>query len=226
DLTAVLGREHNDTLTTLHNLARCHQAAGEAAKALPMFEEAARGVEKKRFDHPLGGMLITNVIAAHEAAGDLEKAIEWRRKLLAATSARFGAESEEHAFELAALGGALLQRKEWSEAEKVLRECLALRSKFDPDGWTVCNTRSALGGALSGLKRFADAEPLLVQGWEGLKRHEAKLPPTAKNRLPEALDRLVELYEATGKKEEAAKWRKEREAQRTNDAAAKSKRAP
>ena len=45
-----------------------------------------------------------------------------------------------------------------------------------------------------------------------MKKQEAKIPPQGKPRLLEAVQRLVQLYEATGMKEEAAKWRKELEA--------------
>jgi outer membrane protein assembly factor BamD (BamD/ComL family) len=69
-----------------------------------------------------------------------------------------------------------------------------------------------LGGALLGQKKYADAEPLLLAGYEGMKKREAKIPPQGKGRVTEAVERLVQLYEATGKKDEAAKWRKELEA--------------
>jgi len=72
-----------------------------------------------------------------------------------------------------------------------------------------------LGGALLGQKKYADAEPLLVAGYEGMKQHEATIPPQRKDRLPEALERLVQLYEATDKPDEAARWRKELEASET-----------
>jgi len=44
-----------------------------------------------------------------------------------------------------------------------------------------------------------------------MKAREAKIPPAAKSRLPEAIRRLVDLYTAWEKPEEAAKWRKELE---------------
>ena len=37
------------------------------------------------------------------------------------------------------------------------------------------------------------AEPLLLAGYEGLKRGEADLPPRSRVHLTEALERLVEL---------------------------------
>jgi TolA-binding protein len=69
---------------------------------------------------------------------------------------------------------------------------------------------SLLGEALAGQKKYADAEPLLLKGYEGMKRREKTVPAAGKDRIPEALDRLVELYTATDRPEEAKKWRAER----------------
>jgi hypothetical protein len=46
----------------------------------------------------------------------------------------------------------------------------------------------------------------------------------SKRRFPEALERLVQLYEATDKKDEAAKWSKELDAIRTAVKKSKKKR--
>jgi outer membrane protein assembly factor BamD (BamD/ComL family) len=42
-----------------------------------------------------------------------------------------------------------------------------------------------------------------------MKRREETIPPQGKIRLTEALERLVQLYEAMDKKDNAARWRKE-----------------
>jgi hypothetical protein len=49
-----------------------------------------------------------------------------------------------------------------------------------------------------GQKKYADAEPLLKEGYEGMKQREKTMPAAAKVRLTEALERLVQLYDATG----------------------------
>ena len=116
---------------------------------------------------------------------------------------------------LAQIGLGLLEQKKWTEAEPLLRECLAIREKTQPDVWSTFNTKSLLGGALLGQKKYAEAEPLLLAGYEGMKQREKTIPEQGKIRLPEAVERLVQLYEATGKKDEAAKWRKELEAIKT-----------
>jgi hypothetical protein len=94
-----------------------------------------------------------------------------------------------------------------AEAEPVLRECLAIREKTQPDDWTTFNTRSSLGGALLGQKKFAEAEPLILAGYEGMKAREGKIAPAGRPRLAAAARRVVELYEAWGKPEKAAEWR-------------------
>jgi hypothetical protein len=118
-------------------------------------------------------------------------------------------DSPQLAGALAPIGLILLEQKKWVEAEPVLRECLVIREKAEPDAWTTFNTKSMLGGALLGQKKYADAEPLLLAGYEGLKQREKTIPPQGNTRIPEAIERLVQLYEATGNKDAAAKWRKE-----------------
>jgi hypothetical protein len=84
--------------------------------------------------------------------------------------------------------------KGFAEAEPLLREALIIREKTQPDDWTTFNSQSLLGGALLGQKKYADAEPLLLKGYEGMKAHEKSIPPQGIIRLPEALERLVQLY--------------------------------
>jgi eukaryotic-like serine/threonine-protein kinase len=90
-----------------------------------------------------------------------------------------------------------------------LRESLEIRLKKEPDAWTTFNTRSMLGGALLGQKNHADAGPLLLQGYEGMKERMGKIPAAGRIRLSQAAARLVTLYEETGNTDEAARWRKE-----------------
>ena len=52
---------------------------------------------------------------------------------------------------------------------------------------------SLLGGAIFGQSRYAEAEPLLVQGYEGMKVREAKIPSESTLRLGEAMVQLIAL---------------------------------
>ena len=103
---------------------------------------------------------------------------------------------------------------EFPEAENQLRVYLTIREKSQPDAWPTFNTQSLLGGALLGQEKYAEAEPLLLKGYEGLKVHAKAIPPEARARIPEAIERLVKLCEATDRKEDADRWRKELDAVR------------
>jgi eukaryotic-like serine/threonine-protein kinase len=65
-----------------------------------------------------------------------------------------------------------------------------------------------LGGSLLGQKKYAEAEPLLLVGYEGMKQREANIPQEDKARLAESLERLAQLYDGWGKKDKADEWRK------------------
>ena len=75
-----------------------------------------------------------------------------------------------------------------------------------PDSWKTFDTKSLLGAALLGQKKYSEAEPLLLAGYQGMKFREATIPPPFKILLIEALERLVRLYEATGDKVKANEW--------------------
>ena len=61
-----------------------------------------------------------------------------------------------------------------ADAEAVLHESLVIRERKQPDDWVTFHTRSLLGGSLLGQKRYADAEPLLLAGSEGVRQRAAK----------------------------------------------------
>jgi hypothetical protein len=150
-----------------------------------------------------------DLAAAYQAAKRFREAEPLLREALAVLrKTKDGAESVASASLLAMLGLGLLKGERYTDAEPVLRECLAIRTKKMPDNWLTFNTRSSLGGALLGQKKYAEAEPLLVDGYQGMKKQEMKIPPGGKVRLIEALERLVQLDEATRNTKRAAQWRK------------------
>jgi hypothetical protein len=95
-----------------------------------------------------------------------------------------------------------------AQAERLLRESLAISEKKSPDDWRTFETRGLLGASLLGQKKYAEAEPNLLQGYAGMKAREAKIPAPAKKSLFEAAGRIVELYDAWGNKDKAEEWRK------------------
>jgi tetratricopeptide (TPR) repeat protein len=205
-IMATLGPDHPHTLQSMNNLAYGYRAAGKLDLALPLYQEAAAGMEKRRFQNEGAGAIVGNLIDCHERLKQLDQAEAWRRKWLAVVKERSGPDSLAYAGQLAALGLNLLGQKKSADAEAVLGECLALRQKKAANVWTTFNTQSMVGASLLGQKKYKEAETLLKEGYEGMKQREKTIPPQGKVRLIEAAERLVELYDATDGKDEAKKW--------------------
>jgi hypothetical protein len=201
-----LGADHPSTVVTLNKLAAAYKDAGKLAEASPLIEQAAARVRKRRFLHRGAWEIIANTIATYEAAKAWDRAESWRRAWMAHVKEKAGAESPAYAGELAGLGWNLLRQQRWTEAESVLSESLKLRQTQAPEAWTTFNTLSLLGGALAGQNKHAEAEPLLLKGYQGMKARVKSIPPQGKARLSESAHRLVELYRAMKKDDEARKW--------------------
>jgi eukaryotic-like serine/threonine-protein kinase len=212
-----LGAYHPLTAGVLDNLGLAYQAEGKPEQALPLFQQAAAGVAKLQFAHGEADRIIRHVCQCHEQLNQYDGAEVWRRQWVAAVKAKDGPESAAYAEALTALGSNLLRQDKHADAEPFLREGLAGLQKNQPEGGMTFQTQSLLGGALLGQQKFADAEPLLVQSYQGLKKSQKGPGPahhgasSNKEDLAQALDWLVQLYDAWGKPEEAAPWRKELE---------------
>jgi hypothetical protein len=117
-----------------------------------------------------------------------------------------------YAMTLQVLGTDLLQEHKWAEAESVLRECVAIFDQKEPKMmYNRFSAKSKLGGSLVGQKRYAEAEPYLLEGYQGLKMARDELQQRTQIHVLEAAERLVKLYDAWNKPDAAAKWRRELE---------------
>jgi eukaryotic-like serine/threonine-protein kinase len=120
---------------------------------------------------------------------------------------RLPVDDRELADLLAPLVHILLVEEKFVEAEPLARECLEIREKKLADDWRTFNAKSMLGGSLLGLKKYAEAEPLLVSGYEGMDQRVGAIPAAGKLRLKQALQRIAQLYEDTDQADKAAPWK-------------------
>jgi tetratricopeptide (TPR) repeat protein len=208
-----LGADHPDTLLTLANLGINYRDAGRTDDAIRCLEQALATARKRPGPPPpQAAWILSTLIETYQRANRLDKVEPLYRAFLERARKQYGADDPRTIGPLSLLGSNLLLQNKHADAEKVLRDCLAIREKQEPDGWLTFNTQSLLGEALLGQKKYADAEPRLRAGYEGLKQREARIPLQSKFCLATALQRLVRLYEAWGKPDEAARWQKELDA--------------
>jgi tetratricopeptide (TPR) repeat protein len=203
-----LGADHPATLTTLNHLGRAYLAAGKLEQALSSFQQAVAGLERRQLLHKNADRMVEDLIVCHERLKQYELAEAWRRKRLSIIKASSGPESVAYARALNGLGGNLLRQGKPDTAEPMLRASLAMLQKQQPDVWTTFHTQSLLGEALLGQQKYVEAEPLLLAGYQGLKQRATTIPANRQVRVTEALERLVRLYEAWGRTDEAARWQK------------------
>ncbi len=184
-------------------LGLCYWDKGEWDQAITAYREAVRLQPELPIYHTNLGRVLDNADRLDEAAAEYRRAVQLLLKM------KDGPQSLVLANNLAHLGKVLLEQHKYREAEPVLRDCLSIRHKKEPDDWGTFNARSLLGEALAGQKKYAEAELLLVQGYEGMEKRKDKIPPFSRQqRLIDALERLVRLYEATEQTEKAYTWRK------------------
>ncbi len=106
------------------------------------------------------------------------------------------------------LGHALYQQERFADCRDAWQECVDLRAGVAEAHWLTNRARSELGQALTALGEFEKAEKLLLASESALAAPAAEIPAVAgAGCVDDARARLVSLYEAWGKSEEADKWR-------------------
>jgi eukaryotic-like serine/threonine-protein kinase len=209
DRAAKLGPEHPDTLRSQNYLAVAYLADNQVDRAVRLLEKTlASRTARLGHDHPETMITQNNLARALDEAGAGEQAEKVYRDVLELRRKKRGNEHPHVAITLDDLGWYLVRHRRYADAEPLLRECLAIREKMLPDDWNRFNAESRLGESLLAQGKPAEAEPLLLQGYEGMKARETRMPAGSKARLAEAAERLADLYDKQGKKDAADAWRK------------------
>jgi pentatricopeptide repeat protein len=184
-------------------LAATYMDAGMYVEAAAR-EDKVLALRKTLGSDPLGGWLI------YQRAGrfaEADRAIRWNLELHRRRTDSVG--QIQKARMLEALSVNLLLQNHPHEAEPLAREALALYDKNHSTEleWRRPHVMNVLGGTLLGQKKYADAEPLLLQGYAGMKQAEATMIAPWRFRLTEAGERVIRYYEETNQPEKARAWR-------------------
>ena len=149
---------------------------------------------------------MANLSGAYQDAGRLGEALPLFVEALELCKTKLGL---GHPFTLTAmnyLASAYLDARRWAEAEAMARDALTRRKRVARRLPPLPYDEPA-PATLAGQAKYAEAEPLLIGGYEGLGPVQDKIPAPAKKYLAAAGVRIVSFYEAWGKSEEAARWR-------------------
>jgi serine/threonine protein kinase len=205
----VLGVEHPDTLMSMNNLADDYVLRGRFAQAETLFSNAMEisnrtlGPENPR---TLG--IISDFASMYQRQGKYALAELRAGQALAGRRHALGSEHQDTLLSQADLALAYLSQKKFSESETLAREAVELNRKVQPDDWHRFWTESLLGASLAGQKKYADAETLLVQGYQGMAARQDRMGVPDWYHLDQAHKWLVPFYRAWGKSDKAAEWAK------------------
>lgn len=201
----VLGDDHPATIKSIGNLGQLRFDQGVMEEAEALEREA---LDRNRFVHGdrhaetlkslrYCGRVLRARGALDEAEAMLRESVEGYRGIHGSLH-----DQTLHAtFLLAAL---LNERERPAEAEALLRPFVDA-TDLKVAAWRLAQAKSVLGESLERLGRHADAEPLLLEGYDGL---DAGAPREDRRTMaPAAASRLVRLYEAMDRLEDAEKWR-------------------
>jgi hypothetical protein len=70
---------------------------------------------------------------------------------------------------------------------------------------------SMLGAAIAGQGKYHEAEPLLLDAYEGLNERKESIPAGAAASLESASERIERLYESWNQPAKAAEWKEKRQ---------------
>ena len=187
---ANLGVDHPRTLTTANNLAGGITGSASSLRRSRCSRRCSSRIAPSIA--PTDGavqLLLNNLAACYYIQGKFDKAEPLLREMLQHRMAKDGPESDSVADILSKLGPCLLKLAKYDEAEMKLRDCRRACNKMKPNAWFNFNTQAQIGAALLGQKKYEAAEPMLVQGYEGMKKREATIPPRLRSNLTEAAER-------------------------------------
>ncbi len=202
-----LSPDHPALHNCLHVLARFYWKMGRPKESVPLWEEVLRcRKENLGEDDPLTVNTAFNLAVNYRSAGQWREAVEVIDEWLPhACSARSHTDTHWRIEEAASI---YVQSDQLVKAEPLLRELVELSKQEAGAESPQCAAAIArLGLNLLYQKKYTEAEPLLLSGYEGIKQREGKISPVDEIRLTEAIQRLVQLYEAWGELEKAEPWR-------------------
>ena len=213
--TKTRGAEHPNTAINIHDLALIALTRGDYAVAESGLRQSLALQRKTLGDrHPVVAATMNNIARVLREQRRFDEAATAQQEAIDLARAAYGTDHQLVAIYTINLGSVELARNHPAEAERLLREGLRIRSKgagvvpvrrrtLREDDWSLGAARSLLGASLLAQHRYQEAEAALLAA----RRELEALPAAGGAEMKVALARLVELYVAWGKRDQAASYR-------------------
>lgn len=197
-----LGEDHPEIAVSMSNLAYVLYAKGDRRAAIKMMRDSIdMNWRELGPDHPeiaSGNTSLAYWLTTEREYDDAARLLEDALRIRRAT---LGNDHPQVASTLTVQANLFVAQKKFAEGLAGATEALRILALTLPDDhWQVAMAKNVQGGALTGLRRYPEAEKLLLSSLSALD--DAPIPDlTQRGRA-----RLAALYTAWGKPEEAAKY--------------------
>jgi len=206
----VLGPEHPDTLRSMANLAWDYVVESKYAQAEPLLSQVLE--IKRRVLGPEHSMTL-NALASfafmYQKQGKYALAEKYASQTLVGRRHALGENHPDTMTSVADLALAYVSQGKFAQSEPLARELVDLEQKKQPYNWQRFRAESLLGASLAGEKKYAEAEPPLLEGYQGMLGRKERIDVPDRYHIQLAHQWLVQLYKDWGKPEKAAAIAKE-----------------
>jgi eukaryotic-like serine/threonine-protein kinase len=204
----VLGPEHPNTLVSMDSLADTYRDQNKYVQAEALYRQALETARRVLGpEHPYTLALLSDFAFMYQRQGKYDLAETYAAQALAGRRHASGSENEDTMASAADLALAYVSQGMFTEGEPLAREAMEADQKKQPDDWQRFRAESLLGASLAGEKKYAEAEPLLLEGYQGMLARKDRIAVPDRYHLDLAHRWVVQLYQAWGKPEKAAEWK-------------------
>ena len=195
-----LGADHPYSLYVADHLAEAWAAEGKfqdaEALCLQTLETARHALGAH---HPQTLSIVSDLGLIYQRQGKFSQAENYAAQALAGRRRALGTQNPDTMASAADLALAFISVGNFAQAEPIAREALATNKKIQPDHWQRFRSASLLGESLAGQKKYVEARPLLVEGYDGMLARKDRIEVPDQYNLKLGHQWLVRPYEGHGK---------------------------
>jgi serine/threonine protein kinase/tetratricopeptide (TPR) repeat protein len=207
----VLGPEHPSTISNMESLAEAYRDQGKYTQAEALYGQTldvsrrVLGAEDPGTLYSLGGLGLTDYLQ-----GKYAQAEPLYTQTLAGRRHALGPEDPDTLDTMGDLALTYLAQGKFAQSEVLAREAVEADRKKRPEDWQTFFAQSLLGASLAGQKKYAEAEPLLLEGYRGMEARKGRMAVPDRYHPDRAGEWIVQLYQAWGKPKKVAEWEQQR----------------
>jgi len=197
----------------MNDLAKSYGQHGKYAQAEALFRQT---LDRRRrilgAEHPHTLFTLSDMAFMYWREGKYARAATYAEQAVAGRRRIGGTEDQDTLDAELALALSYLGLGKFAECERLAREIMTITKKKLPDEYMPYHAEMLVGASLSGQKEYADAEPLLLEGYRGMLARKEQIGVPHLFYLDRSRDWILNLYQAWGKPEQATEWREKMQA--------------